>query len=76
VARASHIYLVNRIKEEADDAIKSFASLYTDLRITFLQSVADAEKMETPVLIIGTVPDCPPTSEGEFVARDIALEFL
>jgi quinate dehydrogenase len=31
--------------------------------------------MDTPVLVVGTVLDFPPTSEGELIARDIVSEF-
>lgn len=73
---ASEVYMVNRVKEEVDAVIESFSKLEGGPKITFVSSVEQALKLETPALIIGTVPDFPPTTEGELVTRDIIKEFL
>ncbi|SPJ80038.1 related to quinate 5-dehydrogenase [Fusarium torulosum] len=73
---ASEIYLVNRIKGEADAVIESFSGIQDGPRLIFVASLEEAEKMQTPVLIVGTVPDFPPSTQGEIVAGDIVRELI
>ncbi|KAM5356462.1 hypothetical protein ACJ41O_003108 [Fusarium nematophilum] len=73
---ASEVYMVNRLKEEADAVIESFAGAKGAPKIRFVGSVEEASGLETPALIVGTVPDFPPATDGEIVARNIACEFL
>jgi quinate dehydrogenase len=73
---ASEIYLVNRLKEEADAVIESFSGLKEGPKLTFVSSLEEARTLQTPVLIVGTVPDFPPSTKGEIVAGDIVRELV
>ncbi|KAH7166414.1 NAD-P-binding protein [Dactylonectria macrodidyma] len=73
---ASEIYLVNRLKEEAVAVIESFAGLEGGPSLTYVSSVEDVKSLSTPVLLVGTVPNFPPRTEGEILARKIVREFL
>ncbi|KAK7701827.1 hypothetical protein SLS57_011589 [Botryosphaeria dothidea] len=70
------IYLVNRIKDEVDAVVTSFAVMPSPPKFNHVVSVEKAAQLEGPVLIVGTVPDAPPATEGEVIARNITLEFL
>lgn len=72
----SEIYLVNRIKDEVDAVVTSFAVMPSPPKFNHVVSVEKAAQLEDPVLIVGTVPDAPPATEGEVIARNITLEFL
>ena len=73
----SKIYMVNRLDEETlaiKGAFDSAAGFDGELlRVT---SVAQAENLEAPVLIVGTVPDVEPKEPGEILARHITMCFL
>ncbi|RBR20306.1 uncharacterized protein FIESC28_05270 [Fusarium coffeatum] len=73
---ATEIYLVNRLKEEADAVVESFSNIQDGPKMTYVSSLEQAKTLETPVLIVGTVPDFAPSTEGEILARDIGIEFL
>ncbi|KAJ4253916.1 hypothetical protein NW762_010314 [Fusarium torreyae] len=73
---ASEIYLVNRLKREADAVIESFAGLEVGPKLLFIPSIEEAKKLATPKLVVGTVPDFAPSTEGEIVARDIVRELI
>src|SRR6478735_5924193 len=73
---ATDIYLVNRLKEEADAVVESFSNIQGGPKMTYVSSLEQAKTLETPVLIVGTVPDFAPSTEGEILARDIGIEFL
>lgn len=72
----SEIYLVNRIKDEVDAIVTSFAAMPSPPKFNHVVSVEKAAKLEGPVLIVSTVPDAPPATEGEVIARNITLVFL
>ncbi|RGP80696.1 quinate dehydrogenase [Fusarium longipes] len=73
---ATEIYLVNRLKEEADAVIESFSGLANGPKMTYISSLEQAKELETPVLVVGTIPDFPPSTEGEILARDIVTELV
>jgi quinate dehydrogenase len=73
---ASKIYLVNRLQSEVDDIIQSFAGSDIHEKLVYVGSVEEARHLESPVLVVGTVPDIPPTQDGEILARNITVEFL
>lgn len=73
---ASEIYLVNRLKEEADAVTESFAGVEGMPRLRYIPSVEEAKKLETPFLIVGTVPDFPPKTKGEIEAQEVIRELL
>lgn len=72
----SKIYMVNRVESEVRDIIESFKGVGLEIEIIFVSSTAEAAALESPALIIGTVPDIPPKEQGEIVARDIVDVFL
>lgn len=41
-----------------------------------MSSLEQAASLDTPSLVVGTVPDFPPQEAGEILARDIAMYFL
>ncbi|UZP39311.1 hypothetical protein NXS19_007127 [Fusarium pseudograminearum] len=73
---ASEIYLVNRLKEEADAVIESFSGLEDGPKMTYISSLEQAKQLTTPVLVVGTIPDFEPSTEGEILARDIVTELV
>ena len=74
---SNRIYLVNRLKSEVQAVIAHFESTTGVVgELVHVETVDHAAKLETPVLIIGCVPDLPPTQTAEILARDIALLFL
>jgi quinate dehydrogenase len=74
---ARKIYIVNRLESEAAAMIASFreADAFTG-ELVWVGSVEQARELETPVLVVGTVPDLVPMEEGEIVARDVVDCFL
>lgn len=71
------IYLVNRLKSEVDAVIAHFESVPGFARqLVHVQTMEEAAELETPVLIIGCVPDFQPKEKAEILTRDIALTFL
>lgn len=73
---ASEIYLVNRLPEEVDAIMQSFSATDSPPWLLHVSSVEQAAALEAPVVVVGTVPDFPPTTPGEIQARDITTEFL
>lgn len=74
---ASEIYLVNRIKEEVDDIIASFAAIPGGgPKLRHVSAVEEVQQLDAPTIVVGTIPDFPPATQGEIVARDISVEFL
>lgn len=73
---ASKIYLVNRIPEEVDAIIAAFKTVGFPCELIHVATLEQAKALETPVVVVGTVPDFPPKDPGEVLAREIAVEFL
>jgi quinate dehydrogenase len=73
---AQKIYLVNRLASEVDLIVEDFRKAEVNAKMIHVSSVQEAQSLETPFLVVGTVPDYPPKEEGEFVARDIIMHFL
>ncbi|OJJ02244.1 hypothetical protein ASPVEDRAFT_41737 [Aspergillus versicolor CBS 583.65] len=74
---ASRIYLVNRLGSEIA-AIKESFDAFPEFtgELVHVSSVQQAEGLETPVLVVGTIPDYPPREEGEKLVREITKVFL
>jgi quinate dehydrogenase len=73
---ASKIYMVNRLESEVLAIIESFRSTGFDGELVWVGSVEQAEALESPALVVGTVPDFPPKEEGEIIAREIVNVFM
>ena len=70
------IYMVCRLKEEVDTIIESFKSTVFDGELIYVGSVEEAKALEAPVVVVGTVPDFPPKTDGALLARDLTNVFL
>jgi quinate dehydrogenase len=73
---ASKIYLVNRLEFEVTDIMAAFEATGFQGELVHVRSVGQAIELETPALVVGTVPDFPPKEKGEILAREIAEAFL
>lgn len=72
----STIYMVNRLETEVRTIMKSFRDIGFDAELVWVGSLEKALALESPVLIVGTVPDFPPKTEEEIIARQIVQSFL
>lgn len=69
--------LANRLKSEADDLAQQFQKISGwDATFTFLSSGAEAKEAETPHLVVGNVPDYPPSKPEEHAVQDVLRELL
>lgn len=73
---ASVVYLVSRDSAEVDAVVSGFKSTGFKGLLLHVSSVEQARSFVAPVCIIGTVPNYPPVSEGEILARKIVTAFL
>ena len=74
---SSRIYLVNRLESEVQAVIAHFESTPGFVgELVHVEKMDQAAELETPVLVIGCVPNLPPVERAEILARDIALMFL
>lgn len=73
---ASEVYMVSREPQEVVDVTKSFQENGFKGKIVHVQTLEQAKSLPLPFLAVGTVPDFPPKSEGEILARQITEEFL
>ncbi|RDW77203.1 hypothetical protein BP6252_05256 [Coleophoma cylindrospora] len=65
----SVIYLVNRDKSEVDAVIAECSSKGFGQSLVWVGSVAEAEALEKPGVVISAIPDFPPKTEEEIRAR-------
>ncbi|KAK9420581.1 hypothetical protein SUNI508_06321 [Seiridium unicorne] len=74
--RATKIYLVNRDASEVEAVIaECLARGYGD-KLVHVSTVEQAEALESPGAIVACVPDFPPKTEEELVARAIIEAFF
>ncbi|VUC26020.1 unnamed protein product [Clonostachys rosea] len=73
---ASEIYLVNRLDDEVDGIVNSLKESGFTGKLVHVKSIEQAAALETPALVVGCVPDFPPQSAGEILAREISNHFL
>lgn len=73
---ASKVYMVNRLESEVKLVMDSLKSAGFGGELVWVSSVEEANALEAPALIVGTVPDFPPKEEGEILARKISEAFL
>jgi quinate dehydrogenase len=73
----SKIYIVNRIPEEVADIMASFEACpeFTGT-LVHVETIEQAKALESPALVVGTVPDFAPKEPSEILAREIARTFL
>lgn len=74
---SNRIYLVNRLESEVQAVIAHFEAVPGfGGELVHVPTMEEAAELETPVLVVGCVPDLPPKEKGEILARDVALTFL
>ncbi|KAL0468158.1 shikimate/quinate 5-dehydrogenase [Neurospora intermedia] len=73
---ATDIYLVNRDKSEVDAVIAECTERGYGDRLVHVASVEQAEGLEGPGAIVACIPDFPPKTEKEILARRIVETFL
>ncbi|CAK7235140.1 hypothetical protein SBRCBS47491_009190 [Sporothrix bragantina] len=66
---ASEIYVVNRLKSEVDALVTSFERSVPGIHLRYVSSLDEISRLETPRIIVGTVPDLPPQDEDEMRCR-------
>ncbi|KAK9452849.1 hypothetical protein V1511DRAFT_506567 [Dipodascopsis uninucleata] len=71
---AGKIFIANRLESESTAVVKHFKDLGCE--ICAVESITDAQQLETPVVIVNVVPDFEPTEEGEIRTTKIVREFL
>lgn len=67
------IYLVNRIQEEMDQVVQHFAPI---VKIQPVTSIEQAQELETPLIVVSTIPDIEPKSQTEKDVFAISTQFL
>lgn len=73
---AEVVYLVSRDAAEIDAVVSGFKATGFNGRLLHVSTVEQARSLAAPVCIVGTVPNYPPVSEGELLAREIVTAFL
>ncbi|KAF3394226.1 hypothetical protein F1880_004682 [Penicillium rolfsii] len=70
------IYILNRDDQEVANLIEDSRRLPTIPNIIHVKSVSEAEKLQTPYYIVGTVPDFEPCTESELAVASVLKHFL
>jgi quinate dehydrogenase len=73
---ASEIYIINRLASEVQAIRESFQNTLPECKLAHISSVEQVTGLESPVVVVGTVPDIVPTQPSEFLARDITGTIL
>ncbi|KAI3319303.1 NAD(P)-binding protein [Xylariaceae sp. AK1471] len=74
--RATRIYLVNRDQAEVDAVIRDCRERGYGDSLVHVATVEQAEKLEAPGAIVACVPDFPPKTTEEKIARKVIETFL
>ncbi|RAL58935.1 hypothetical protein DID88_009226 [Monilinia fructigena] len=70
------IYMVNRDKSECDAVIAECSRNGFGDGLLYIESIAQAESLPAPIVIVSAIPDFTPVSKDEQRARGIITEFL
>ncbi|KAK7738360.1 Quinate dehydrogenase [Cytospora paraplurivora] len=73
---ATSIYLVNRDKAEVDAVIAECTERGYGSGLVHVETVEQARRLEGPGAVVACVPDLPPVSEAEKLARAVTEVFL
>ena len=81
VLECGEIYVVNRDAQEVADLLEDAKAYVSSLsarqpQLTHVTSVAQAEALEAPFYVVGTVPDFEAKTEEEIKAREMLKAFL
>ncbi|OKL61799.1 hypothetical protein UA08_02315 [Talaromyces atroroseus] len=74
--KPSEIYIANRLQAEAEELISSSRENMLGIQLRYIGSVEAAEKLPTPYLMVGTIPDYPATESGEIECLKVYNHFL
>lgn len=72
----SEIYLVNRDKSEVDAVIEECTSKGFGSGLRYISTIAEAEAIEGPKVIVSAIPDFPPKTEDEIRTRRVIETLL
>lgn len=72
----SEIYIVSRLKLEVDDIIKHFIVATPGIQLRYISDTATAQSLPAPSIIVGTIPDYPPSEPGEFLCWNLCETIL
>jgi len=70
------VYLVNRDKGEVDAVIEECKSKGFGQNLIHVETVEQAQQLSSPGAIVACIPDFPPKTENEKMARNIMGDFL
>ncbi|KAL3450798.1 hypothetical protein BJX65DRAFT_322326 [Aspergillus insuetus] len=65
------IYIANRLDSEVADLMHHFRIAMPGIQLRHVKSVQTAEQLPAPAIIVGTVPDYPPTQPEEVLCAEI-----
>lgn len=68
---AREIYIINRDVGEVEALQKDVSKYATELKLTHIQTTAQASSLPSPFYIVGTVPDFAPSTPSEIEMRRI-----
>jgi quinate dehydrogenase len=72
----SKIYIANRLKSEIDALVQFFKSTSPEMRLHPIITAEEARCIDTPYIVVGTIPDNPPREPGEILCRQICDTIL
>jgi len=72
----TEIYLVNRDKSEVDAVIAECSSKGFGSGLQYVSTVAEAEALGAPVVVVSAIPDFPPKTEAEIRTRSVIETLL
>lgn len=71
------LYVVNRDAGEVAALVRDVGGAYgRGVEVVHVETVEQARNLTTPFYVVGTVPDCEPSTEAEGRVRDVQREFL
>jgi len=68
----SEIYIANRLQSEVDDIADFFTKTMPGIKLRYIPDVETAHNLPSPSIIIGTIPDYPPSEPGEALCWKIS----
>ena len=69
--RPSEIYIVNRLKSEAEDMIIGFRRTVPGIKLRFVGNMEEARSLPPPAITVGTIPDTEPATPEEMLAWQV-----
>lgn len=72
----TEVFMINRFVSETEDLRASMLAAGCTMKVTAVTTLQQAESLQVPGLVIGTVPDIPAESAEELHARDLVSIIL